>query len=252
MSPFFGFLSSLHGFLTMSKKTISRGPLFREIQLQIRNYIIENHLKPGDMLPPAAEIAAQLGVSSATLREAFRSLEALGVLRTKHGVGTFIRAYDLSPILDNLSFSLLFAHESLIKMVQIREAMEIGLIPAVVEQITEEDICDLETILAQMKDDNSKEGLEIVFHRTLYRCLNNALIPQFLDIFWLVHRDFLHRSMIVSADAINRWQIHAPIVDAIKTRDAANAVEAMRSHFDGIRNQSDLVQTHDKQPTSNQ
>jgi DNA-binding FadR family transcriptional regulator len=231
----------------MSKKIINRGSLFREIQLQIRNYIIENHLSPGDMLPPAAEIAAQLGVSSATLREALRSLEALGVLQTKHGIGTFIRAYDLSPILDNLSFSLLFAHESLSKMVQIREAMEIGLIPTVVEQIRKEDIHELESILAQMKDDNSAEGLEVVFHRTLYRCLDNPLIPQFLDIFWLVHRDLLHRSMVVSADATNRWQTHAPIVEAIKLRNTTNAVKAMRSHFDGIRNQSDLVQAQDKQ-----
>jgi DNA-binding GntR family transcriptional regulator len=53
--------------------------------------------------------------------------------------------------------------------------------------------------------------------------------------------------MIVSADAINRWQTHAPIVEAIKLQNAANAVKAMRSHFDGIRNQSDRVQAQDNQ-----
>jgi len=45
---------------------------------------------PGERLPPEPQLAQQLGVSRATLREAMRSFEERGQLVRRHGVGTFI------------------------------------------------------------------------------------------------------------------------------------------------------------------
>jgi DNA-binding FadR family transcriptional regulator len=195
------------------------------------------------MLPPAAEMAHQWGVSSASLREAFRSLETLGILDTKHGVGTFIRAYDISPILDNLSFSLLFKRDNLYRLIQIREAMEVGLIPAVVAQIDEENLSKLESILDEIAHSQDSYALEIDFHRTLYRCLNNELIPQFLDIFWLVHHDLVDQAMISHVGGDIRWRTHQPIVEALKKRDANAAIHAIHQHFDGVKHQLKAVET---------
>jgi len=46
--------------------------------------------RPGDQLPPEPELARQLGISRATLREALRSYEQQGVIRRRQGVGTFV------------------------------------------------------------------------------------------------------------------------------------------------------------------
>lgn len=231
----------------MANYNIARQPLFREIQLQIRNFIIDQGLKPGDILPPASQMAQRLGVSSASLREALRALEALGIVETKHGVGTFIRAYDLTPLLENLSFSLLFDPQSMRHLVQIREAIEVGMLPQVVAQIDEEHLHTLETILAQMPD--AGESLDRQFHHALYACLDNPLLMEFLDIFWLVHNDLLNRLMIVSTDPHTRWETHAPIVHALRARDAKAAVQAMRLHFDGIKQQLGIgVRTKEAAP----
>lgn len=46
--------------------------------------------RPGDQLPPEPELARQLGVSRATLREALRSYEQQGIISRRQGVGTFV------------------------------------------------------------------------------------------------------------------------------------------------------------------
>ncbi len=68
------------------------------LPVQTQQYLltlIENGMyQPGDQLPSENELAAQLGISRPTLREALRNLEQDGVVIRKHGVGTFVsRAY---------------------------------------------------------------------------------------------------------------------------------------------------------------
>ncbi len=46
--------------------------------------------RPGDQLPPEPELARQLGISRATLREALRSYEQQGIISRRQGVGTFV------------------------------------------------------------------------------------------------------------------------------------------------------------------
>jgi GntR family transcriptional regulator len=49
-----------------------------------------NKQRPGEQLLPEPQLAQQLGVSRATLREAMRSFEERGLLVRRHGVGTFV------------------------------------------------------------------------------------------------------------------------------------------------------------------
>lgn len=212
-----------------------RPSLVTEIQAQLRDYIFVNGLKPGDMLPPAAEMSAYLGVSAATLREGLRALEALGILEIRHGVGTFVRAYNLTPILENLSFSLLFEAENLVKLIQIREAMEVGLIREAVACMDDETVAELKKLLQEMTTANARSAVDIDFHRMLYRPLNNELIAQFLDIFWMVHTR-LFRDYKVSEPVLQQtWRDHERIFLAVQQRDADAAIDGLLAHFGAAR-----------------
>ena len=56
-----------------------------EVDLRIKEYIATNELGPGDRLPGESWFAAQLGVGRPLIREAFRGLEAVGVIETRKG-----------------------------------------------------------------------------------------------------------------------------------------------------------------------
>ncbi len=212
-----------------------RTSLVTEIQAQLRDYIFANGLQPGDMLPPAAEMATAMAVSPTSLREGLRAMEALGLVEIRHGVGIFVRAYNLTPILENLTFSLLFEKENLSKLIQIREAMEVGLIREAMAQMSDETVAELERLLHQMASDNARHEIDIEFHRTIYRDLHNELIAQFLDIFWMVHRRLFQYQTAGAALLAQTWRDHEAIFLAIKARDTEAVTLGLRQHFQAAR-----------------
>ncbi len=66
------------------------GPLYVRLQALIRAAIAEGRLVPNDALPAERELASSLKVSRVTVRKAICGLVAEGVLRQRHGSGTFV------------------------------------------------------------------------------------------------------------------------------------------------------------------
>jgi GntR family transcriptional regulator len=65
-------------------------PLSAEVAEEIKKNILENRYRPGEQLPAEIDFAKQMGVSRATLREAFSLLHRQGFIIRKHGVGSFV------------------------------------------------------------------------------------------------------------------------------------------------------------------
>lgn len=65
-------------------------PLYYQIQQQLIRQIHSGVFKPGQPLPSLQEIAARLGVSQMTARQAIRALCDLGLMYSRQGKGTFV------------------------------------------------------------------------------------------------------------------------------------------------------------------
>ncbi len=65
--------------------------LSERIYAQIRNMIAARALRPGDRLPAERDLARQMNVARSTLREALRTLETVGFVKSKAGSGVFLR-----------------------------------------------------------------------------------------------------------------------------------------------------------------
>jgi GntR family transcriptional regulator len=74
----------------MQQLKSDKTPLYLQARQYLLGLIEDGTFKPGEQLPSEADLAAQLGISRPTLREALHNLEQEDVIVRKHGVGTFV------------------------------------------------------------------------------------------------------------------------------------------------------------------
>jgi len=78
---------------------INKTPLHLQAQQLLLSLIEDGTYQPGERLPSEVDLAAQLGISRPTLRDALLRLEQQGAISRRHGVGTFISAH--APVLES-------------------------------------------------------------------------------------------------------------------------------------------------------
>lgn len=69
-------------------------PIYEQLMEQIKNQIIENYLKEGDVLPSVRSLAGELRISALTVKKSYDRLEEDGFVTTVHGKGTYVTASD--------------------------------------------------------------------------------------------------------------------------------------------------------------
>lgn len=69
----------------------SKTPAYIQIENLIRFAIASRRLKGGDQLPAIAELAERVGVNPNTVTKSYRDLEVMGYIRTRRGMGVFVK-----------------------------------------------------------------------------------------------------------------------------------------------------------------
>ena len=213
------------------------------LQTRIMDLILERGLDVGDALPTESELSAELGVGRNTVRESLKVLQALGVIEIRHGFGMFVAPNNFSALVSGLTFrgrlSLRHKGEEAMELIDVRQALESGLIGSAIDLLTEDHLADLRSTMQEMQDAAAKgEPLaahDAEFHRRLYAPLNNELLINLMDVFWQVYRQ-IHEAL--GSGPVNleeQVQIHWDIYEAVAGRDKALASERLQRHFDGIR-----------------
>ena len=87
-------------------EAIPRTRVYTQVAEQLQAHIV-NNLKPGDMLPPERELVQTFGVSRSSIRDAIRSLEVVGLLEPRQGVGTVVRDASADAVVNPVAGALL-------------------------------------------------------------------------------------------------------------------------------------------------
>ena len=67
-------------------------PLYHQLQRAIRFAIATGKLSVGDQLPTVRQLAVELRINANTVAKVYAELERLGIVETRRGVGTFVKA----------------------------------------------------------------------------------------------------------------------------------------------------------------
>ncbi len=219
---------------------LSRGPVLnRVIQDQIKQHIATNRLGPGDLLPPEGQLAADLGVSRGSVREAVKALESLGIVEVRHGDGVRVRAFNFDSVFDLLSYGLVFEPAKAAEILQIRIWLEEAAVAEAVVRITDAELDEMETLLVGWEKkaaaDEPTSDDDRAFHRLLYRPLGNESFTGLIDIFWLVYHSIPIQRLGTDNQPLATVQAHRDLLTAVRTRDVALAKTARTRSFPQCR-----------------
>jgi len=121
----------------------------------IKEYIMEHKLSAGDRLPTERELSAMLGKSRHSVREALKALEALNVVQTVQGSGTYLNDPTFSFL--EFPFSLKLKNGTNIHdLIIARETVECRIVTELCEKITDDEIEQLQGFLDKRSTDEYK------------------------------------------------------------------------------------------------
>jgi DNA-binding FadR family transcriptional regulator len=224
----------------------------RAAQESIKQFIIDNQLGSGAPLPTEHALSRTLGISRNSLREALRALETIGVVETRHGLGTFVGQASLGPLIDGMAFNLIQQiggdTRALRELLELREILEVELVRRAAGRHSAEQRARLGALVAQMEE-NARQGfldpvLDIVFHDALYEPLGNRAVTLLLHAFWDVQekvRSKLSYDIQIPDLFVANAAWHRAIVQALLADDPSAAAAAMQEHFTGIERRMELL-----------
>ena len=148
-----------------------------EIVDQVQDSILNQTLKPGDVLPPERELIKMFGRSRPTVREALRVLELKGLIATTNGGSTVICKPGIEQLEDTLRIMFSMYKISAEEIYDVRNSLEMSAVELAAERRTEEDIRDLRSII-----ENEEESIDDIerfihldrdFHERIAKAANN-------------------------------------------------------------------------------
>ncbi|KAJ10347.1 GntR family transcriptional regulator [Pseudomonas aeruginosa] len=217
--------------MTASRK-IKRQSLPETLAESLRERILNGEFKGGEPLVQEA-IAAEYGVSRMPVREAFRQLEAAGLIATqihKGAVVTSIPAEQISELFD------------------LRALLECQLLEHSIPNMSDENLATTREILARLEDAYHRKdvaswgALNWEFHRSLYAGANRVQTLAILQGI-NVQTDRYIRLQLLLTDAIEDAEVeHREILRLCEARDTERAVLYLRKHIlDAGRNLLDAL-----------
>jgi DNA-binding FadR family transcriptional regulator len=197
---------------------------------KIKGMIVSGALRPGDRLPKESELAADLGLSRNSLREAVRALSLIRILDVRQGDGTYVTSLDPQLLLDALSFVVDFHRDdTVLEFLAVRRILEPAATAMAAARIPESELDALQAQLDALGEQPSVEELvaaDLEFHRGIVQASGNSVLCSLLDgLSGPTTRARIWRGL-TQEDAVSRTlHEHGAILAALRDRDA----EAARS-----------------------
>ena len=190
-------------------------------------------------LPPENQLAALVGVSRGSLREAIRVLAFLGIVDVRVGDGTYVTKLDGTSLLRGLGLLGEVANErTVLEIFEIRRVLESAAAAMAASRISEDELLELEEHLAELSVESDHERfvvLDMRFHDMIASATGNVSLRMLCGSFSArTHRARLLRGRYVEGILARSSTEHEDIFRHIKNREPVLAAAAVASHIANV------------------
>jgi len=207
----------------------------------ITMYVVENGMRPGDLLGTETELMESEGVSRAVLREAIRLLEHHEIARMRRGPGggLFVAAPSAGAVTDIAAIYLIRRGMRLADLAELRTGVELALVDFAAARVDDNGVARLRDALVREETSTEAERAEVVhdLHGAVAAAAGNpvlelvALVLIRLSRLYQIERLAPKRQKAIRAEVL---RTHKGIAAAVESGDRELARHRMRRHLDAL------------------
>lgn len=221
-------------------KRVPRASLSDHIVEQLTELISHGALKAGERIPSEKELCLRFGVGRTSVREALRSLSAMGILETRMGEGTFVAEQASGSMERTFRLGLLINPKTVADLVETRLMLESHTAFLAAGKATADDLEQAQEAIRKMEASvgEPRQYLEhdLQFHMTIARATQNSILESLLSTTRGYLQAWIAETLSRSGDGSSKRATlsiteHKRIVRALRSKDAQGARKAMAAHI---------------------
>ncbi|WP_027718044.1 FadR/GntR family transcriptional regulator [Desulfovirgula thermocuniculi] len=222
---------------------INRRKAWELIVDELKAMIQKGQYKPGDRLPSEAELAKMFGVSRSPVREALSVLEAAGIIASRQGGGSYVRAGCGSSLLEPLILEAM-DYKQVLYLLEVRQILETEAAALAAERRDEEDLAAMREALVRFRlitEDETAIGEEedFAFHRAVVAATHNPVLIRIVDDISDLYRKCLSVTLAKNVGFRRKreqvFKEHEAIFEAIKEGQANLARVQANVHLEKVK-----------------
>ena len=209
---------------------------------QIKSLMFEGKLKPGDKLPPERELAEIMNVSRTSVREAIKTLSAMGLVVIRKGHGVFVEEANLGSVINKVGDALILKKEEIEQLFEIRKVLETQGAQWAAERATKEERLYIDRLVSEAKEACQHSDIRVevitnhdtIFHNAVIEASHNNVLGMVMGGLMEALMKVRAKTMKVPGRVNQSIIDHEEIARAIMARDGKKASRAMYDHIESV------------------
>jgi DNA-binding FadR family transcriptional regulator len=218
----------------LSLTALRRSPLVEQAIERLREQITTGAWPVGTRLPSEATLCAALGVGRSTIREAIRALASTGMVESRQGAGTFVRAAAAAEV----GLETRLRRAALLDVYEVRHALELQAGHLAATRRDADDLARLQgaldrrqAALAVAKDATFVEA-DLAFHQAVVEAAHNLVLTELFASFTSAVREAMFDVFADRELQLDATPAHLDLAEAIRAGDPEAASSATSAHLD--------------------
>ncbi len=218
---------------------LRRETLPEQLAEQLIQLVADRQLEPGDFLPSAAAIADEFAVSRPVVREALRTLEARGLIRTENGRGAIVQPVNSDMLSHYFHRATSVDRRALVELLEVRKGLEVESARLAAMRSTGDELAEIASIVHKMHKavgrGRTYAERDAELHLRIAAATHNTTLYHLIESIRGPLKGSIEAGLRSRANTVHLLRVqelHEDLLRALTNRDPDLAASAMTLHFD--------------------